>query len=282
MTGWGAVDVVLLLLLAAAVAVMYRRQASLAAMPSQVPGRPRPGGRAGGPLARYTARLVREAGYHPDAARPVYWTVKVALAAALPLLLLELPAWGLPGVGPTGLLLAALLGFWAPDLWLVAARRTRRRRIAAALSHFLDLIVALLMSGSSLEAAVRRAGRAGFAGGHPLAREVELMGLELEVGQDPAVAFESLAERTGLAAAVGLASALRLGTRVGSSIQATLEAQADLLWHNHVEQVRRRIDTASVAAVFAVLLCGLPVFAVLGLFPIVVDLVETLDLFLGP
>jgi tight adherence protein C len=273
---WEALDLVLVGLLAAAVAWMYYRQARELELADAAPAasagtQPGP---TGSFVGRFYTRLARQAGFSPRSFLPTYWIVKAALAIVPALLLRELGlAFGLI-LGLIALAPIGLIGFFLPDAWLLAARRSRRRTISAALSHFLDMIVALTMAGISLEEAFRRAARVGFAPRHPLAEEVELIGRELEAGEDPAAAFRNLAERTGVPGALGIASALRLGTRVGASVRSTLEAQAELLWHAHVEDARRRINTAALGATLGVMLCGFPVFAVFALFPVITDLIE--------
>lgn len=274
---WEAFDFVLVGLLAAAVAWMYYRQArEIEAADAMAPS----GAGAelshptGSAVGRFYRRLARQAGFSAPQFLPTFWIVKAALAIVPALLLRELgAAFGLV-LGLVSLAPIILIGFLVPDVWLLLARRSRRRTISAALSHFLDMIVALSMAGIGLEEAFRRAARVGFAPRHPLAKEVELIGRELEAGEDPAAAFRNLAERTGVPGALGIASALRLGTRVGASVRSTLEAQAELLWHAHVEDARRRINTAALGATLGVMLCGFPVFGVFALFPVITDLIE--------
>jgi len=278
MMAWEGADPILIALLAAAVAWMYYRQSrepALAPATRARVGHEKERGPAGSSVGRYYARVARQAGFDPRSFLPTYWLVKAAFAIVPPLVVLDLAAtvgWA-PGLG--WLAPIALLSFLLPDGWLLLARRARQRKITAALSHFLDMLVALLWSSVGLEEAFRRAARVGFPPNHPLAEEVELVSRELEAGQDSAVAFSNLAERTGVPGALAIASALRLGTRVGTSVQSTFEGQAELLWHAHVEEARGRIHKAALGATLGVMLCGFPIFAVFALFPVISELLET-------
>ena len=210
--------------------------------------------------------LARQAGF--EATREGdYWLIKLAAAVLPPLLLLD------AGAGAWALV-AGLAGFFVPDLWLLGRRRQRRRLITRALPYFLDLVVAFLHSGLSLVDAFRRAGREAFSGPHPLAREVELVGQELDAGRDPSLAFHDLAERTGVADLRAVAAALRVGMRLGASIRETLLAQADALLVKRREDALKRIHRAELQMMFPVMLSGFPVFIVLAFFPMIMDLVD--------
>ncbi len=221
-----------------------------------------------GRLERYFRTLVRQAGFDPDSRRWDYWLAKSAGAALPPLFLFD------GGVGGTWIWLSALIGFFLPDLWLMSRRRRRRRLISKALPYFLDLLVAFLHSGMGLVDAFRRTGREAFSGPHPLAREVELVGRELDAGRDPSVAFRDLAERTGVSDLRGVAAALRVGMRLGAPIRETLLAQADALLVKRREDALRRIHRAELQMMFPVMLAGFPVYTVLVFFPILMDLLD--------
>ena len=148
--------------------------------------------------------------------------------------------------------------------------------MARSLPFFLDLMVAFLYSGLGLVEAFRRAGAEGFPGRHPLAREVALIGRELDAGQDPGVAFHDLAQRTGVADLYAVASALRIGLRLGAPVQETLRTQAETLWVKRREDALRQIHRAEVQVMFPVMLASFPVVGVLAFFPLLMDLLELL------
>lgn len=226
----------------------------------------------------YYPVLARQAGYEPDALFWPYWAGKAVLALLLPLLFLELVRVVLLGlrVPLPWLLPAAILGFALPDLYLLAARRARRKQIAKSLSFFMDLVVAFLHTGMGLERAFRRAGREGFDPGHPLAREVALVGRELDAGRDPSAAFESLADRTGVSDLRATASALRMGLKLGTPVRATLEAQAEILWTKRREAALKAIHAAAIQVMFPVMLCGFPIFILLTFFPALLEIFDGL------
>lgn len=265
-------DLTFVVLLVGVLALLYRLQTARSTpLLEPATGRREPAGflqRAAG----YYPRLARQSGYDPDALRWVYWLGKIALAALLPLLAIELLARRQIGLPPVMVVLLVGLGFFAPDLALVVARKRRQRRIRNALSYFLDLVVSLVQSGLGLEDAFRRAAREGIEPGHPLAHEAGLVDLELGAGKDRSEAFQSLAERTGVTEFRGVAAALKLGLRLGNPVEETLSVQADILRTKRREEARRALSMAPLKTLVPMLLCGFPVFLVLVIFPALIEI----------
>jgi len=221
------------------------------------------------------APAIRQAGFESKAFVPIFWALKLVGALLVPLAVLELANrrdWRLP---PGVLVLAVLLGFFLADVWLFSARRERQRKITWSLSYLLDLIVAFLRSGLGLEEAFRRAGREGFPPDHPLAQEVALVSREIDLGKDRAAAFRALYARTGVVPMKAIAAALESGLRLGASVEATLRAQAELLRARRREDVLKRVQMAAVKALVPVILCGLPLFAVIVFFPAFAEILRT-------
>ncbi|HEV7669337.1 MAG TPA: type II secretion system F family protein [Thermoanaerobaculia bacterium] len=235
-------------------------------------------------LSGYFPTVARQAGFNPAALSGFFLAARMIFALLLPSVLIELLApWGFAPASLTGswLLLPALFGFVLPDLWLLGRRRRRKAKVAHGLSFFADLLVAFLHSGLSLEQAFRRAGSEGFAASHPLAREVAIVGHELDAGQDPATAFRALSERTGVAELRGIASALQLGARLGTPVKTTLSAHAELLWTKRRETALKKINAAAVKVTFPVMLAGFPLFFLLTFFPAILELLEEVRAVLG-
>ncbi len=235
------------------------------------------------PVREFYPRALRQAGLDPEAWTLIFWGSKLAGAVLLPLLTVEVLATiGRPGSGGWWLFLVSLAGSFLPDLWLLLGRRRRRRQVEKDLPYFLDLVVAFLHSGLNLTAAFRRAGREAFPDPHPLAWEVALIGRELDAGRDPSSALLDLSERTGLAELKAVAAALRMGIRIGASVQDTLRAQADAMWTRRREGALKRLQQAEVKMIFPVMFMGFPMFAVLAFFPFITDLLDALGEMVAP
>jgi tight adherence protein C len=221
-------------------------------------------------------RSARQAGFEPGSFLPLFAIAKLILLFLVPLALIELGQTRLDRPLPLwGLVLAGVAAFFLPDWWLVATRNARRSKIEWSLPYFLDLIVAFLRSGLGLEESFRRAGREGFHPDHPLAREAALVAREIDLGKDRGAAFRALAARTGVPAMKAVAAALESGLRLGASVEATLRAQAELLRNRRREDTLKRIQLAAVKALVPVVLCGLPLFAVIVFFPALMEVFRT-------
>ncbi len=270
-------DVLLAGALAAALAWLFRGD-SPAPRPARGLGGPGVAERLGRLRTLYP-RLLRQSGFVTGA----IWlgVVKVGLAILLPFLVLRVAAMAGFSFGRPRLVAAVLAGFFLADLTLFFLRRRRRKKVFQALPYFLDLLVAFLQSGLSLVDAFRRAGREGFSGPHPLAREVALIGRELDVGQQPIVAFQKLGDRTGVPELNAVAAALRMGVRLGATVQSTLGIQAETMWIRRRENALKQIHKAEIQVMFPVMLAGFPVFAVLAMFPLIMDLIDAVGDFEG-
>ncbi len=265
-------DLTLALLLAAILAAMIRLR-SRSAAPSFQPETPSAASSAATRMAAWFGRVARQAGFDPTFFSRAFWPAKIALAALLPSLALQLAnRWASVGV----LIFLSAFGFFLPDVWLLLARQRRRQRVRSALSFFLDLLVSLLQSGLTLPEAFRRTGTEGLDPEHPLAREATLVGFELEAGKEWGASFQALAERTGVREMQSVAGALGLGMQLGTPLATTLRAQADLLRTQRRETARRRIYMAQLKSLFPLLLCGFPIFLVLVVFPALVEIYDVL------
>src|SRR5262245_24785945 len=123
----------LALILGAVLWLERDRFAGLTAAPS--------GAKDGGLSGGFYWRLLRQAGFNPGTAWPLFIGTKIVLALLLPLLLLQFF-----NVGAWAIWLVPV-GFLIPDAFVAYVRRDRQRTIRRALSHFLDLLVSLLQAG---------------------------------------------------------------------------------------------------------------------------------------
>lgn len=121
---------------------------------------------------------------------------------------------------------AAVLGHWAPDLWLTNRIERRQMRIDRRWSDALDLLHMCVRSGMSLEAALTKAARELRASAPDIADEFLLTVTELNYLQSRSAALENLADRTGLSSVRAVVTALVQSQKYGSSIAGTLQTLA--------------------------------------------------------
>ncbi len=229
-------------------------------------------GMAGGPVYPF---IATQAGYKPALWAIVYWISKLFFAVGFGVSTLMLTE-GAAGAGAAVLL--TVIGFVVPDIILLLQRRSRQRRIERSLSFFVDLLVSLLRAGLPVEDAFARAGLRGFDTDHPISEEVANTSSDIAAGVERAEAYRGFATRTGVSDVRLVSSSLELGGRLGFGVADILAAHADVLREKRLENGRQRIDRATVAALFPVMLCGLPLMLVVVAVPLWIEIKKTLDL----
>jgi tight adherence protein C len=161
----------------------------------------------------------------------------LALIAATVATVLLAPV-ALGGKGGVGLLLiagafaaAAVLG---PDQVVKAARSRREREYREGFPDVLDLLVASVQAGLSLDAAVNRIAEE-LKNRYPhLGEHLRLMTLELRAGQSRRDAWLRFADRLGIEEARAFATMLRQAEDMGSSLGETLTTFSDDMRHKRM------------------------------------------------
>jgi tight adherence protein C len=178
------------------------------------------------------------AGFSGQEAVAFYLGARVlALGAATVATALLLP-WIIGGkAGFGGILLAAALGAAAvigPDRVVSAQRRKREREYREGFPDVLDLLVASVQAGLSLDAAVNRIADELRSRYPRLGEHLRLMTLELRAGQSRRDAWNRFAERLGIEEARSFATMLRQAEDMGSSLGETLSTFADDMRHKRM------------------------------------------------
>ena len=181
-------------------------------------------------LSLLRTRLM-QAGFHNREAPVIYLGARAAaLAAATVGVILSLPLVMGAGKGPGGLLVASLLAgaaIFGPDQVLKMRRQAREREYLDGFPDLLDLLVASVEAGLSLDAAVTRVtdelGRR-----YPnLTVHLKFLVLELRAGRARKDAWSAFADRLGIEDARALATMLRQAEEMGTSLGETLSVFAD-------------------------------------------------------
>jgi len=169
---------------------------------------------------------LMQAGYYNREAPVIYLGVRAAaLAVATVCVVLTLPLIAGGKGGPGGIFLAAAFAAAAmlgPDQVLKARRQTREYEYADGFPDMLDLLVASVEAGLSLDAAVTRVTDE-LARRYPnLAIHLRFLVLELRAGRARKDAWAGFADRLGIDDARALATMLRQAEEMGSSLGETL------------------------------------------------------------
>jgi tight adherence protein C len=126
---------------------------------------------------------------------------------------------------------AAYAGMQAPWFFLKNRIQKRQLSIRRAFPDALDLLLICVESGMSVEQAFRRVSVEVGTQSVPLAEELTLTTAELSYLPERRLAYESLAERTGLepvkAVVIALVQAERYGTPLGQALRVLAQESRD-------------------------------------------------------
>ena len=126
---------------------------------------------------------------------------------------------------PALLVLAALTGFFVPDLWLRIHMKARNAQISRDLPEVVDLLSLCVSAGSDFMAAMSRVVREFRPG--PLTEELALVLREVQVGRRRRVALKAMAERVRSPEVSSfvrtLVQADRMGTEIGEALRILAE-----------------------------------------------------------
>ena len=126
----------------------------------------------------------------------------------------------------------ALLGYYAPGIYLSNMAQKRRESIMQAFPDALDLLLICVEAGMSIEAAFQKVAAEIGANSLELAEELSLTTAELAFLQDRRQAYENLAIRTNLPGVKSVSTALvqaeRYGTPLGQALRIMAKENRDM------------------------------------------------------
>ncbi|MFP4518848.1 MAG: type II secretion system F family protein [Oceanicaulis sp.] len=126
----------------------------------------------------------------------------------------------------------ALLGYYAPGIYLSNMAAKRRDSIMQAFPDALDLLLICVEAGMSIEAAFQKVAAEIGSSSLELAEELSLTTAELAFLQDRRQAYENLALRTNHAGVKSVATALtqaeRYGTPLGQALRVMAKENRDM------------------------------------------------------
>jgi tight adherence protein C len=172
------------------------------------------------------SRLM-QAGFHSREAPVIFLGIKaVALAAATLAVVLTLPMMISHKGGSMGALALAvtvsLVALYGPDYVLKMRKTTREREYSDGFPDLLDLLVASVEAGLSLDAAVTRVTEELERRYPNLTIHLRFLILELRAGRARKDAWSAFADRLGIEDARALATMLRQAEDMGTSLGDTL------------------------------------------------------------
>jgi len=202
-------------------------------------------------------------GYLLTAEQFIALRVLSAIAAPVFALILML---GMDAYTPIWLILAPLLGFLFPTVWLNDTRKRRESAVIRALPVYLDFITMCVEAGLNLQGALGQAMEKAPAG--PLRNEFGIVLRDMRAGLSRSDALRRMAERLDISEITGFVSAIIQAEKMGASLATVLRLQADQRRSERFQRAEKMAMEAPIKLVGPLIIFIFPVtFIVLG-FPI--------------
>jgi tight adherence protein C len=219
-----------------------------------------------------------QAGIYSERAMAIFLGLKIGLPLALPILVMPL-LWGRGGSKIMLVGLAYVLfvgGYFIPTLILGHLVGTRQKKIKEGLPDALDLLVVCVEAGQGLNAALKRVSDDFMVSCPALAKEFNLVNLEINAGLEREQALRNLAERTGVDELSSLCSILIQSDRFGTSVSTALKVQSETLRTTRRQKLEELAAKTPVKLIFPLILFIFPAIMVVILGPAVIKIMETL------
>ena len=233
---------------------------------------------AGKQVSAVRARL-NAAGYTASSAVAVYFLTRFA-CLILPQLFLFLLLPYLGSLSSLWLLVIclvlALAGLAAPGFFLDQKTARRRQAASAGFPDMMDLMVACVEAGLSLDAAVQRVGEE-LELRHPIiAVHLKTLSLELRAGKTRRTAWRAFADRMGIEEAGSLSTMLRQAEEMGTSLGQTLRVFSADMRQRRILRAEEKAMALPAKMTLPLILFVFPVLLGVLTLPAVVMLGKTL------
>jgi tight adherence protein C len=216
---------------------------------------------------------LQRAGYRDESADKIFYGSKVLTPLLLLLIVL------VSGLGAYGgifmYVVAAGIGFLAPDFWLGRRISSRQSKIRRGLPDVLDLLVICIEAGLSLDQGTSRTAMELKAAQPELCDELGIVVLEQRAGRPRGDAWKHMAERTEVDCVRNLVSMLIQADQFGTSIAKTLRIHSDTLRTQRVQAVEEAAAKTTIKLIFPLVLFIFPSLFVVTMGPALISIMES-------
>ncbi|HET7688784.1 MAG TPA: type II secretion system F family protein [Nocardioidaceae bacterium] len=214
------------------------------------------------------------------AGNPPGWTIDrvtsmkfIGFAAALVLSLLITMLMQL-ALGPTLAIcvVASVLGYLAPNMWLYQKGYDRTEKIQRAIPDALDLLTISVESGLGFDAALAHVARNTEG---PLAEEFARVLQEMQIGLGRGAALRALGERTHVSELKGFVAAMVQADALGIPIAQVLRVQSSEIRTKRRQKAEEQAQKVAVKILIPLIFCILPCLFIVVLGPAAISIMES-------
>lgn len=172
--------------------------------------------------------------------------------------------------------IAGVVGFYLPTVWLYLKGEARKLQIQQALPDALDLMVVCVEAGLGLNAAIARVGQEIKLASPSLSEELTLVNHEIRAGLTRADALRRLSRRTGVEDIYALTAILIQADRLGTSIAQSLRAHAESMRTKRRQRAEQMARKAGIKLAFPLVFLIFPALLVVILGPAAIQLMQAI------
>jgi tight adherence protein C len=214
-------------------------------------------------MNRIERRMVAAGYYGPWPA-----TLFAVAELVLPMLVFGLIVYAFgTGTAMIFALLAAMMAYYVPNLWLGRAVNARRREIQNGLPDAIDLLIVCIEAGSGIDQALNRVAEELTLPYPALARELEMISSETRAGKPRLEAFKNFADRTKVEDVRSLVAMLIQTDRFGTSLGSALRTHAETSRTKRRQRAEEKAAKLGVKLLFPLIFCLFPSFYLIVLGP---------------
>jgi tight adherence protein C len=169
--------------------------------------------------------------------------------------------------------IAAVIGYFLPSLWLESRISSRRRQIQRSLAEATDLLTLVVESGMSLDEGLLSITERFH---NALGDEIGKVLREIRLGRPRMSALEHMAETTGVPDLHHLVESIVQSDQMGVPIARLLRVQAMEMRRRQRQTAQERAAQASSRMVFPMVGCIFPVLWIVLLGPAIIQIVKSL------
>ena len=168
--------------------------------------------------------------------------------------------------------LASIIGYLAPNLWLYQLGYDRTQKIQKAMPDALDLLTISVESGLGFDAALSHVAR---NTGGPLADEFARVLQEMQIGLGRGAALRALGERTHVPELKGFVGAMVQADALGIPIANVLRVQSNEIRTKRRQRAEEQAQKVAVKILIPLIFCILPCLFIAVLGPAAIGIMES-------
>jgi len=181
-----------------------------------------------------------------------------------------------PMVRVTACMFAAVIGFYAPNVFLSNRISQRRTSIMQAFPDALDLLLICVEAGMSIEAAIQKVSQEIGGSSIDLAEELTLLSAELSYLPDRRMAYENLAKRTNHPGVKSVATAMTQAESYGTPLGSALRMMAKENRELRLSAAEKKAAALPAKLTVPMILFFLPVLFIVILTPAIINIQDTM------